>query len=52
TDMCLVPTMANALINFPSIGEYDIASLRNVMIGGAASSPELIQRVEQALKCH
>ncbi|MDX2153068.1 MAG: long-chain-fatty-acid--CoA ligase [Bryobacteraceae bacterium] len=51
TDMCLVPTMANALINFPSIHAYDISSLRNVMIGGAASSPELIRRVEQALKC-
>jgi fatty-acyl-CoA synthase len=51
TDMCLVPTMANALINFPDLGKYDLSSLRTVMIGGAAASPELIERVERALGC-
>lgn len=51
TDMALVPTMLNALINCPEIGKYDLSSLRQVMIGGAASSPELIERGEKALKC-
>lgn len=51
TDMSLVPTMANALINCPDRGKYDLSSLRCVMIGGAASSPELIERLEAALKC-
>ena len=51
TDMSLVPTMANALINVPNLGDYDLSSLRNIMIGGAASSPELIRRVETALGC-
>ncbi len=49
TDMCLVPTMANALINAPDRGEYDLSSMQRVMIGGAASSPELADRVEKAI---
>jgi fatty-acyl-CoA synthase len=47
TDMCLVPTMANALLNAPDRNQYDLSSLRQVMIGGAASSPELISRMEE-----
>jgi len=49
TDMCLVPTMANAVINAPDRGDYDLSSMRRVMIGGAASSPELVDRVEKAI---
>jgi fatty-acyl-CoA synthase len=52
TDMSLVPTMANALLNVPNIGDYDLSSTRNIMIGGAASSPELIARMEQVFKCN
>ncbi|HET8547087.1 MAG TPA: long-chain-fatty-acid--CoA ligase [Bryobacteraceae bacterium] len=51
TDMCLVPTMANALLNCPDIGKHDLSSLRTIMIGGAASSPELVERMEKALGC-
>jgi fatty-acyl-CoA synthase len=51
TDMSLVPTMANALLNTPTIGDYDLSSMRHIMIGGAASSPELVARVEQAFRC-
>jgi fatty-acyl-CoA synthase len=49
TDMSLVPTMANALINAPDLGKFDLSSMRRVMIGGAASSPELAARVEKAI---
>jgi fatty-acyl-CoA synthase len=52
TDMSLVPTMANALLNVPNIADFDLSSLRNVMVGGAASSPELIARLEQAFRCN
>jgi fatty-acyl-CoA synthase len=48
TDMCVVPTMANALLNAPNIQDYDLSSLRIVMVGGAASSPELVARMEKA----
>jgi fatty-acyl-CoA synthase len=51
TQMSLVPTMANALINCPDAAKFDLSSLRRVMIGGAASSPELIQRLEAVLRC-
>ncbi len=49
THMSLVPTMANALINSPDVKKYDLTSLRQIMIGGAAASPELIDRIEQHL---
>jgi acyl-CoA synthetase (AMP-forming)/AMP-acid ligase II len=48
TDMCLVPTMANALLNAPNLSKWDVSSLRRIMIGGAASSPELVERIECA----
>jgi fatty-acyl-CoA synthase len=51
TDMKLVPTMANALLNAPDLKNYDFSSLRQIMIGGAASSPELIARMEAAFGC-
>jgi fatty-acyl-CoA synthase len=39
----MVPTMVNALINFPERVKYDLSSLRSIMIGGAASSPTLVR---------
>jgi fatty-acyl-CoA synthase len=51
TSMSLVPTMAQALLNAPELAEADVSSLRTIMIGGAASSPELIERLEQAFHC-
>src|SRR5260370_22553097 len=51
TAMSLVPTMANALICAPEREQYDLSSLVTVHIGGAAPSPELIERVEKAFHC-
>ena len=48
TDMSVVPTMANALLHAPDIGNYNLSSMRNIVIGGAAASPELIARMEKA----
>jgi fatty-acyl-CoA synthase len=48
TDMCLVPTMAHMLLNSPQRERYDLSSLRHINMGGAANSPELVQRLEQA----
>jgi fatty-acyl-CoA synthase len=48
TDMSLVPTMANALINAPNIRDFDLSSMRRIGIGGAANSPELVARIEAA----
>jgi fatty-acyl-CoA synthase len=49
--MSLVPTMANMLLNCPELGKYDTSSLDNIMFGGAASSPELVERMEGAFHC-
>jgi fatty-acyl-CoA synthase len=48
TNLCVVPTMANALVNAPDRAEWDLSSLKTMNIGGAASSPELVERVERA----
>jgi fatty-acyl-CoA synthase len=47
----LVPIMATALVNCPERPNYDLSSLRRIVIGGAASSPTLIREVEQKLGC-
>ncbi len=51
TGMTLVPTMANALLNCPDLGKFDTSSMKVITTGGAASSPELIARLEQAFHC-
>jgi fatty-acyl-CoA synthase len=48
TGMALVPTMANALLNSPDLGRHDVSSMAEIMMGGAASSPELVARMEHA----
>src|SRR5580698_9427107 len=47
----LVPIMATALVNCPERHNYDLSTLRRIVIGGAASSPTLIREVEKALGC-
>ena len=51
TAMSLVPTMANALLNAPDIGQFDLSTLKEIHVGGAAASPELIGRLEEAFHC-
>ncbi|HEX3747520.1 MAG TPA: long-chain-fatty-acid--CoA ligase [Bryobacteraceae bacterium] len=51
TSMSLVPTMANMLLNCPELGKFEISSLDRIMTGGAATSPELVERIETALHC-
>ncbi|HVV44451.1 MAG TPA: long-chain-fatty-acid--CoA ligase [Bryobacteraceae bacterium] len=51
TGMSLVPTMAGALLAFRDLSSYDLSTLKQINIGGAASSPELIERMERAFHC-
>ncbi|MGA2580151.1 MAG: long-chain-fatty-acid--CoA ligase [Bryobacteraceae bacterium] len=51
TAMSLVPTMANALLNAPDLEQFDLSSLKEIHVGGAAASPELIGRLEEAFHC-
>jgi fatty-acyl-CoA synthase len=51
TSMSLVPTMANALLCAPDLGRRDFSSLKTIHVGGAAASPELIEKLEKAFHC-
>jgi fatty-acyl-CoA synthase len=51
TAMSLVPTMANALLNAPDLAQFDLTSLQEIHVGGAAASPELVGRLEAAFHC-
>ena len=46
-----VPAMAIALVNFPEFRKYDLRSLKWLNLGGAASSPSLVQEVEEKFGC-
>ena len=45
----VVPTMATAMVNSPARTKYDLSSLQIINIGGAASSPTLVEEVEEKL---
>jgi fatty-acyl-CoA synthase len=47
TGMSLVPTMANALIHTPGREDFDLSTMAEINLGGAASSPELIAQLER-----
>ena len=51
TSFSMVPTMATSLIEFPELASYDLSSLEEVMLGGAASAPALIRGLEAKLGC-
>jgi fatty-acyl-CoA synthase len=51
TSFSMVPAMAAALINFPGLERYDLSTLEEVSLGGAASSPSLVRALEQKLCC-
>jgi fatty-acyl-CoA synthase len=51
TAMSIVPTMAGALLMFNDLADYDLSTLKQIHIGGAASSPALIERMEHAFHC-
>jgi acyl-CoA synthetase (AMP-forming)/AMP-acid ligase II len=44
-----IPTQAIMLLDHPDRRRYDLRSLRNVLLGGAPSPPELIRRVQAEL---
>jgi fatty-acyl-CoA synthase len=51
TTCAMVPTMVAALVNSPMRPNFDLGSLRTIIIGGAASSPALVKQVEEKLGC-
>ena len=47
----MVPTMAASIVHLEDLDRFDLSSLEETMIGGAASSPALIEAVERRLGC-
>lgn len=49
TISCMVPTMVTSLVNAPQISNYDLSSLKKMVVGGAASHPSLLEVVEEKI---
>jgi len=51
THMYIVPTMANTLVNYGQLGDFDLSSLEQVTVGGAPMSAPLFRALEEKLGC-
>jgi fatty-acyl-CoA synthase len=51
TAMSIVPTMANALLSFEGRNAFDLSSMSQIFIGGAAATPHMIAKLEDAFHC-
>ncbi|MGH9640363.1 MAG: AMP-binding protein, partial [Bryobacteraceae bacterium] len=47
TQMNLIPVMAHMLLQFPGASEYDRTSMRDIQLGGAPCSPQLVEHMER-----
>lgn len=48
TRFYIIPTMVNATLALPDFGDYDVSSVRRVLVGGAPPPTGMIERVEEA----
>ena len=48
TQLFLVPAMARLVLDHPALGDHDLTSVRRISVGGAASSPDLLDELEAA----
>jgi fatty-acyl-CoA synthase len=51
TRVLAVPAIFNAVLHHAERTKYDLSSLKQVIIGGAPSSPTLVAGLEEALNC-
>lgn len=51
TNIVWVPTLANRLVNFEKLEDFDLSSLNKMHCGGGVSLPDLIQAVTEKLHC-
>ncbi|KXF51340.1 fatty-acid--CoA ligase [Rhodococcus sp. SC4] len=49
TDLALVPTLIQRLVDHPEIDRYDLSSVRTVLYGGSPIAPALLARTIRAL---
>jgi fatty-acyl-CoA synthase len=51
THALMVPTMLNSLLNSPVLDRFDLSSLQQIILGGAATAYALIEEARNRLKC-
>lgn len=51
TRIYIIPIMVNAILALPEFKEYDVSSMRRILIGGAPPPTGMIERVEEAFGC-
>ena len=51
TAIVWVPTLANRLVQFDGLKDYDLSSLKKMHCGGGASLPDMIRAVREKLQC-
>jgi fatty-acyl-CoA synthase len=51
TRLFLVPAMARLVLDHPNLPGADLSSVRQISVGGAPSSPELLAELEAAFGC-
>jgi fatty-acyl-CoA synthase len=51
TRFYIIPTMVNAILALPNFSDYDVSSVRRVLVGGAPPPTGMIERVEKAFGC-
>jgi len=49
TDVLLVPTMIQMLVDHPALGNYDLSSLKNIIYGASPISEAVLDRASRAL---
>ncbi len=49
TSMSIVPTMANALLAFEGRAAFDLSSMRQIYIGGAAATPAMVENLRKGV---
>lgn len=49
TDVALVPTMVQAIVDNPGLSSYDLSSLRGIFYGGSSIPKPLLERASAAL---
>ena len=52
TRILAVPAIFNAILHHADRSKYDLSSLKQLIIGGAPSSPTLVKGLEEALGCN
>ncbi len=51
TRFYIIPTMVNAILALPNLTDYDVTSVRRVLVGGAPPPTGMIARVENTFGC-